>query len=752
LEKVDSLTDSEKLEYLSGIEIPRSIWENTTSPFKGLDILSSNPEPVKKIIDAKIQTLGKKIQDEAAKKAKAGGNKPSPQEAKMANEAVKSAIPNAPKTDVNNPTQAPMTAPQRRAIPPNSHLGRAIANGDVEDPAAMGKPSSNQGAGTLSMGAASLKIAAGPLASGESGMQYLKLGNGVNVEGLHPRMKQQLLAMAQEYGEATGKQLNVTSAYRSFQDQQRMYAKYGPGRAARPGGSLHEYGLAADLSTQDLNELEKLGLLRKYGFTRPIYGETWHIEPAGIQTAIDQAKRDPNFADSAILASLGRGGGGAGATPRSPVGGRNPALAKALYEQSGGTVVKLSDAQGVPPSPASNLNSPVVQGKDLIPAKAVQESASRGFSSMGRSSGGNVEFSGNNDASASLGSGPHQDIKKEIARVSAEIGANPNDMMLLAAMESSLNPKAKANGTSATGLMGFIDGTWKEQIGKHGGKYGLDANTPRDDIRANVILAHEYMKSNKGGADFTSRYMTHLLGAGGANRLNSANPGDLAYRLSPKQAEKNREIFFDGSRPRTVQEVKEFMANRVSKKANEFGIAMGGGSDTPAATAAGGSIMGGGLSKASYNPTAPKTYDPKSIAGYDLPDYNPVAMLTSSGDTATAVRPARSMVPAAVPGAPGYATNGTRDTSIQLTAQVLDRFTKSAEDQIKHLSSMDTSITEKVVPLLERIAENTQGLAGMKSPEQGSGSGSSGPSVRNFANSNPTRKADTSSFDNRRVL
>lgn len=750
LEKVDSLTDSEKLEYLSGIELPRSIWDKTTSPFKGLDILSSNPEPVKKIIDAKIQTLGKKIQDEAAKKAKAGGNKPSPQEAKMANEAIKSAIPDAPKTERTNPTQAQLTPTQRRAIPPNSHLGRAIANGDVEDPAAMGKPSSNQGGGTLSMNASSLKLASGPLASGDSGMQYLKLGNGVNIEGLHPRMKQQLLAMAQEYGEATGKQLNVTSAYRSFQDQQRMYAKYGPGRAARPGGSLHEYGLAADLSTADLNELEKLGLLRKYGFTRPIYGETWHIEPAGIQSAIDQAKRDPNFADSAILASIGRGGGGVGATPRSPVGGRNPAMAKALYEQAGGIEVKLTDAQGLPPSPASNLNSPVVQGKDLVPAKAIQENASKGFSAIGRQ-GGNIEFSGNNDASASM-DGKHADIKQAIAKHSAEIGANPNEMMMLAAMESSFNPGAKAGTSSASGLMQFTDATWKEQLEKHGGKYGLSPFTPRDDIRANVILAHEYMKSNGAKGDFTQKYMTHMLGAAGSARLNNANPQDLAYRISPKQANSNREVFFDGSRPRTVQEVKDFLANRVSKKANDFGIALGSPTATPD-SAPGASIMGGGLTQASYNPTKPKVYDPTASAG-DLPDFNPTAM-TLVKDTTSPVRAVRpSMTPASVPGVAGYgsAGAGSRDTAIQMTAQVMDRFTKSTEEQVKHLSSIDTSISDKVVPLLERIAENTQSLTTMGGAGGNPQGGSSGPAVRNFATDNPKRKADTSSFDNRRVL
>lgn len=763
LEKIDSLTDAEKLEYLSGIEIPMSVWEKTTSPFKGLDILSSNPQPVMKIINAKIQTLGKKIQDEAGKKAKAGGNSPNPQEAKMANETIKSAIPEQAKSQTNNSTQEPNRTPNRRSIPANSHLGRAIANGDVEEPAAYGKPSSEQKGNSVTMGASSLKLAAGPLASGESGMQFVKLGNGVDIEGLHPRMKQQLLAMAQEYGEATGKQLNITSAYRSFKDQERLYAKYGPGRAARPGGSLHEYGLAADMSSQDLNELEKLGLLRKYGFTRPIYGETWHIEPAGIQTAIDQAKRDPKFADSAILASLGRGGGGAGSTPRTPVGGRNPALAKALYEQSGGTVVKLTDQEGLPPSPASGLSSPMVQGQSMMTTKAVQQGAMGSFGASGSSApggtgspamlgaaGGNIEFSGNNDASASIGDDKHSDIKKQIAKYATEVGANPNEMMMLAAMESGFNPKAKAGTSSAEGPMQFVNATWNEQLSKHGAKYGLSPDTPKSDIRANVILAHEYMKSNGAKGDFTDKYMTHMFGAGGSSRLNKASPSDLAYRILPKAANSNREIFFDGSRPRTVEEVKQALAGRISKKAKDFGIVL----NEPGVATANAEASSATQSPVPYNPIKPAVYNPKTVAGYDLPDYD-VPVMTRGDAEASAVKPVRPVgMPSAAPGMMTGSNSGatSRDTSLQMTAQIFDRFTKVADDQIKHLSSIDTSISDKVVPLLERIAENTQSLTTMGAAA-GNGEGTKpNSSVRNFASSNDARKADSSSFDNRRVL
>jgi hypothetical protein len=60
-----------------------------------------------------------------------------------------------------------------------------------------------------------------------------------------------------------------------------------------------------DISPKDANELESLGLMRKYGFTRPVGSEDWHIEPAGIQVNIERAKADPNFAGKMIDASIG---------------------------------------------------------------------------------------------------------------------------------------------------------------------------------------------------------------------------------------------------------------------------------------------------------------------------------------------------------------------------------------------------------------------------------------------------------------
>ena len=113
--------------------------------------------------------------------------------------------------------------------------------------------------------------------------------SGVNVEGLHPKMQNTLVQMGQEYFQATGKKLNFNSAFRSLEEQADLYRTKPPGMAGKPGSSLHNFGLAVDLPSAQANELDKLGLLGKYGFVRPIPNEKWHIQPAGISVAAAKA-------------------------------------------------------------------------------------------------------------------------------------------------------------------------------------------------------------------------------------------------------------------------------------------------------------------------------------------------------------------------------------------------------------------------------------------------------------------------------
>ena len=97
---------------------------------------------------------------------------------------------------------------------------------------------------------------------------------------------------------------------------------------------MHEFGLAIDANSADLNAMEKLGILKKYGLTRPVGGEPWHVEPAGIQLDVQAAKQNAAAMGPVIDAGIGRGGGGAGATPGARKYSRDPAMHRRLLAAS----------------------------------------------------------------------------------------------------------------------------------------------------------------------------------------------------------------------------------------------------------------------------------------------------------------------------------------------------------------------------------------------------------------------------------
>ncbi len=143
------------------------------------------------------------------------------------------------------------------------------------------------------------------------------------VYAIEPEMFDLLIAMAKEYHEKTGRKLVINSAFRTQEDQARIAREKGGVGVAKPGRSLHEFGLAVDISSNNAEELDKLGLMKKYGFTRPLAGEAWHIENTGVSVNPNRAKTDPQFRKEAIISSPGRGGGGYFTIAQGRVGGRN---------------------------------------------------------------------------------------------------------------------------------------------------------------------------------------------------------------------------------------------------------------------------------------------------------------------------------------------------------------------------------------------------------------------------------------------
>ena len=113
----------------------------------------------------------------------------------------------------------------------------------------------------------------------------------LDVSGIEPDAWHNFMGMAEEYAEKTGNSIYMNSAYRSLEDQKRLYQRYGAGRAAKPGRSMHGYGVAFDINSAQANELSSMGLMDKWNFHRPIKeAEPWHIEVAGInRNAIREA-------------------------------------------------------------------------------------------------------------------------------------------------------------------------------------------------------------------------------------------------------------------------------------------------------------------------------------------------------------------------------------------------------------------------------------------------------------------------------
>ena len=165
------------------------------------------------------------------------------------------------------------------------------------------------------------------------------------------------------------------------------------------------------------------------------------------------------------------------------------------------------------------------------------------------------------------------------------------DYLLQTAMrESSLNPQAKAQTSSAVGLFQFLEGTWLQVMKEEGPRLGYgdiaqhierssdgdyfvrDAGTRaeilklREDPKIAADLAAAFTRNN---GDYLNQrfgrmpsagelYIAHFLGAQGAERMFTAglqNPDQIAASLFPKQAEANRSIFYADGQPRTIREV-----------------------------------------------------------------------------------------------------------------------------------------------------------------------------------------------------
>lgn len=518
-------------------------------------------------------------------------------------------------TKIASATELPKDA-LKQAKSPNDTLAYKNTSPDTE----VKVSTSSTGIAPASVGlgsAGSVAIAGGEIVDGRNAQAFLSFGKDVNLSRMNPTLLKQFYGMVEEFGKLTGKKVSVNDGFRTYEDQVAMKQKYGD-RAAAPGNSLHEFGLALDVDSATLNEMDKMGLMRKYGFTRPVGGEPWHLEPAGIQTDISTFKKNVDAANKAIEGGIGRGGGGLGTVANAPRYTRNRDLALKLLNAPAGRAIENRDSNGTMTAQSPNMGgekkslvSSVTStvsgwfGSDKKPETAPAASVGGGTdgetkptvfervkSAFGFGSGSVPAVNNNLPADPSVkvpeakGSG-FSAVKDTIMAAAKMVGIDPDIMFKTAAVESGFNPSAKAGTSSAAGLFQFTKGTWDQTVTRHGAKYGYTpGNASPLDAKAASIMGAHYIKDSTQtlgkrlgrpvGA--TETYMAHFLGPAGAGKFLSElqkNPNAIAAQIIPQAAASNKDIFYDGGRARTLNEVYTLLDQRVINKAKSFGVPVG---------------------------------------------------------------------------------------------------------------------------------------------------------------------------------
>lgn len=149
-------------------------------------------------------------------------------------------------------------------------------------------------------------------------------------------------------------------------------------------------------------------------------------------------------------------------------------------------------------------------------------------------------------------------------------GPDSSLMGRIAQAESSGNPNAQNPNSSASGLYQFTDSTWRSAVDKWGRRYGIkysDKNNPEAQAQMMQFLTQDNARilQNKGiEPSDANLYFAHFLGAPAASKaISMLGKNAIAARSFPTAAASNREVFYDGARPRTIDEVYQLITSKV---------------------------------------------------------------------------------------------------------------------------------------------------------------------------------------------
>jgi hypothetical protein len=293
--------------------------------------------------DVKYQPTGSGVVTEIVTKLKAefGASKssPNPKGALSTDDKPKQELPGAAQADTGA-DGVQMAKSVAKATAPGA-MSLAAYTADGEPPPRPAGAIANKLDVDKKANPQGLRLAGGPLLEGKNGFNLIRQAGKLKMAEVNPAFLKQFFGAVEEYYQLTGKRVTVTDAYRSFEDQVEMKRKYGS-KAATPGQSPHGFGLALDVDSKDLDDMDDLGLLRKYGLLRPVGGEPWHLEPAGVQLNMEAYKRNAEMASRVIEEGIGRGGGGLGSIRNSEPGSRDLALSEKIISARIGENVQTS--------------------------------------------------------------------------------------------------------------------------------------------------------------------------------------------------------------------------------------------------------------------------------------------------------------------------------------------------------------------------------------------------------------------------
>lgn len=244
--------------------------------------------------------------------------------------------------------------------------------------------------------------------------KYVNLkDSSIDLAGMDPAVKKRLAAVSYEYFNSTGKKIQINSAFRDPKEQAALFAKYGSPRAARPGKSKHEVGLAFDMNSADANKATSLGLFDKYGFQRPIASEPWHVEAKEARNSVADNPASPG---QAVLVS----NGGKPTIPSGGVAVNENQLKQAV--PAGGGAETSQTASDLPSAEPVKTESGATTNMVTESASAQPSSAGGGASVQPSASSGGGSTPSSDAGSASATSlPPEPSVGNDITQASMEV-------------------------------------------------------------------------------------------------------------------------------------------------------------------------------------------------------------------------------------------------------------------------------------------------------------------------------------------